>query len=371
MGRRGDGSGAGKPLRTRRGCDQARIQRSRCLRPQGFRAADANSGTAGHRGRAPAPGAKGLADQHGAGRRNGLGSRSASVRAPRRIRRRGDPSLPRAGVDHPIARIRAASLARGIGEALHQGNLQRVVQGHCQDGHLDLPVVLRCADLRGGRVELGVRPEIFHRNGQQYRGHRSVRSGRGSLPPASARVRRQPGPAQCARRGRRVHVPHPRRGAHVDAGLDRQGPARGTLEQPRDLPRVREAGQRAGQAADDTAGAVRVQVRRGTRVARRGGARLRNRQALCDRSHESGVDLDRSAYDAGSSDEPHRRQVEYRRRRRGREALPPDQERRDPEIAARRGGCRRRAQGRRFTALEDQAGRLGPLRRHRGISGQR
>ncbi len=100
MGRRGHGGGAGEPVRACRGCDQARLQHSHRLRPQGFGAADADSGAAGHRCGAPAPGAQGSANEHGAGRRNGLGSRSASVRLARRIRRRGDPSLPRAGIGH-------------------------------------------------------------------------------------------------------------------------------------------------------------------------------------------------------------------------------------------------------------------------------
>ena len=41
---------------------------------------------------------------------------------------------------------------------------------------------------------------------------------------------------QRARRGRRVLLPHPRRRAHVDAGLDREAAARGAREQRFDLP---------------------------------------------------------------------------------------------------------------------------------------
>ena len=49
-------------------------------------------------------------------------------------------------------------------------------------------------------------------------------------------------------------------------------------------------------------------------AAGRGRAGSRDRQALCDRRDEPGVDLDRGAHDAGDRDEPHRRQIEYRRR---------------------------------------------------------
>jgi hypothetical protein len=64
------------------------------------------------------------------------------------------------------------------------------------------------------------------------------------------------------------------------------------------------------------------------------------------------LDQPRGAHDAGDGDEPDRRQVEHRRRRRGARPLPA-------------------AAGRRTRALGDQAGRLGPLRRDHRISGQR
>ena len=71
-------------------------------------------------------------------------------------------------------------------------------------------------------------------------------------------------------------------------------------------------------------------------------------------------------------DEPHRRQVEHRRRRRGRAALPADAGKGETlKLADRRRRRRRPGQGRRFAALEDQAGRVGALRRHRRVPGQR
>ena len=91
------------------------------------------------------------------------------------------------------------------------------------------------------------------------------------------------------------------------------------------------------------------------------------------RRDEPRVDLDRGAHDARDRDEPDRRQVEHRRRRRGRSAL----SHRAAHRQERRGGGRHaglgarprtrriryRAAAGRQPALEDQAGRLGPFRR--------
>ena len=84
---------------------------------------------------------------------------------------------------------------------------------------------------------------------------------------------------------------------------------------------------------------------------RGGRAGGRDRQALLHRRDELRLDLARGARDAGDRHEPHRRQVEHRRGRRGGGALPPAAERR-------------------FQALGHQAGGLGPLRRDDGIPRQ-
>ena len=76
-----------------------------------------------------------------------------------------------------------------------------------------------------------------------------------------------------------------------------------------------------------------------------------HRAALLHRRHVVRLDLARSAHHARHRHEPHRRQVEHRRRRRGSRPL---------QAAAER----------RFDALGDQAGGLGPLRRHRRVSRQ-
>ena len=87
------------------------------------------------------------------------------------------------------------------------------------------------------------------------------------------------------------------------------------------------------------------------RAARGSRARGRDREALLDGRDVLRLDLARGAHDARHRHEPDRRQVEHRRGRRGSRPL---------HAAAQR----------RQHALGDQAGRLGPLRRHRGVPRQ-
>jgi glutamate synthase (NADPH/NADH) large chain len=58
-------------------------------------------------------------------------------------------------------------------QALHQGDRQGPAEGDVQDGHLDLPVLLRRADLRRGRpVEVGLRRKYFTGTPTHDRGRR-------------------------------------------------------------------------------------------------------------------------------------------------------------------------------------------------------
>ncbi len=68
---------------------------------------------------------------------------------------------------------------------------------------------------------------------------------------------------------------------------------------------------------------------------RRGGARQRDRQALRHRRDVAGIDLHRSAHHARHRHEPHRRQVQHRRGRRGPAPLCADPGRRDAGLAHR------------------------------------
>ena len=106
--------------------------------------------------------------------RDRRGARGASIRDARRLRRRGDQSLSRLrDARGHAARDRRGADGGGGGQALHQGGRQGPAQGDVQDGHLDLSVLLRRADLRRRRPAVGVRRQIFHRHQQPGRGHRA------------------------------------------------------------------------------------------------------------------------------------------------------------------------------------------------------
>ena len=113
--------------------------------------------------------------------------------------------------------------------------------------------------------------------------------------------------------------------------------------------------QRAVRAAPHHPRPVPAQIGGGGRAqagaARGGRAGEEHRAPLRHRRHVVRLDLARGAYHARHRHEPHRRQVEHRRGRRGGRPL---------QAAAER----------RFDALGDQAGRLRPLRRDDGIPRQ-
>ncbi len=103
-----------------------------------------------------------------------------------------------------------------------------------------------------------------------------------------------------------------------------------------DLQGVRADHQRSEQAPHDLPRPVRVPLRPvRARSDRRGGAGQRDRQALLHRRHVAGVDLHRGAHHARHRDEPHRRQVQHRRGRRGPPPLRARQGRRDAGLAHR------------------------------------
>ena len=220
VGRQRHGSGAREPRRARRGCDPPGLQHPHPVRPQRGAGRVADSRAARDRGRARASGAR-----RGCARPTGLVVETGTAREVHHFALLAGygaeaihPYLALETLARDLARIDSGDRRQGIAEALHQGDLQGPVQGDVEDGHLDVPVLLRRADLRGGRAAEGVRRQVFHRHGEQRRGHRPVRGGRGIGAHACAGVRRRSAAARHARRRRRVPVPHPRRSAHVDAG---------------------------------------------------------------------------------------------------------------------------------------------------------
>ncbi len=321
----GQGRHRGAPgLAVRRGgrCGPIGLQHPDRVGPRRGRKAGGHSGAAGNVGHPPSPGGEGPAHQHRSGGGNGLGPRSAPFRPAGRLRRRSRAPVPgdgNAGRDG----IGPGRVGREGGVQLHQGDRQGPAEGDVQDGHLDLYVVHRRTDLRGDRPVARTGGQVLPRHGVERGRHRHLRGGRGSPAPAPRRVRRCAGAGQHAGSRRRIRLPHPRRRAHVDAGFDRQAAARHARQFVPDVQGIRQPDQRPEQAPHDAARPVRVQGGAGARHrTRRSGACQGDRQALRHRRDVARLDLDRGAHHAGRGDEPHRRQVEHRRRRRGRAPLP-------------------------------------------------
>ena len=116
-------------------------------------------------------------------------------------------------------------------------------------------------------LKLVVREEVFHRHahagGRRRPAPDRARDGRAPSPG----LRQRAGAGARARRGRRVRLPHPRRGAHVAAERGRRPAARGARQPARQVPLVRPADQRSVRAADDAARPVPAEERRGDAAA--------------------------------------------------------------------------------------------------------
>ena len=207
---------------------------------------------------------------------------------------------------------------------LRQGDRQGAVEDHVQDGRVDLHVVLRRAVVRGDRPREG----RWSRSTSAARRARSAASACSRSPrkrsactaPRSATTRCSPtmldaGGEYAWRVRGEEHMWTP------DAIAKLQHSVR--ADSVRDLQGVRADHQRPVAPPHDAARAVRVQDRpRQGDPARRGRAGDRDRQALRHRRDVARLDLDRGARDARGGDEPHRRQEQHRRGRRGPGALP-------------------------------------------------
>ena len=136
-----------------RGSSRARrCQHPDPVRPRPGAGPHPHAGAAGDGGGASSPVRQGLRMQTGLVVETGEAREVHHFCCAGGLRRRGDQSLCRlrdAGRDpYPEG---AAALPEGSAEELHQGGRQGHPQGHVQDGHFDLPVLLRRADLRRGR----------------------------------------------------------------------------------------------------------------------------------------------------------------------------------------------------------------------------
>ena len=286
----------------------------------------ADPGAARHRRRAPAPGAaRACAPAPGLVVETGIGARSAPLRAARGLRRRGDPSVPRARNARRAARescpeVDAEGIARSASSRRSARACYKVMS---KMGISTYQSYCGAQIFEAVGLQQGVRRQVLHRHREQRRGHRPVRSRRGG---AARCTSSRSATIRCSRDA-------------LDAGGEYEYRVRGEehmwtpdsiakLQHATransyvDVQGIRGADQRPGPAADDAARAVRVPDRRrhagADRRSRAGGG---DRQALRHRRDEPRLDLDRGAHDARGRDEPHRRQVEHRRRRRGSAAL--------------------------------------------------
>ena len=289
-------------------------------------------------------------------RRDRRSARDPSVRGSGRLWRGGDQPLSR--LRNHRGESRRSRKAHREGRSLPplcEGHRQGPHEGDVQDGHLDLSVLLRRADLRRGWPQIGLRGQVVHGHAHRHR-RRGPRRDRGRdrrAPPA--RLRRRAGLEERARRGRRVCLPHARRGACLEPGHHRRPSARRARQFGGKIPLVRESAQRSVREADDDPRPVPLEGRQRDRPrahsARRGRAGQGDREALRDRCDVLRLDQPRGAHDARHRHEPDRRQIQYRRRRRG-------------------AGPLQAAAEWRQRALGHQAGGLGAVRRDHRIPRQ-
>jgi glutamate synthase (NADPH/NADH) large chain len=134
-------------------------------------------------------------------------------------------------------------------QALHQGRRQGPAQGHVQDGHLDLHVLHRRADLRSVGLQKKLVDKYFTGTSTQVEG-----IGVFEVMEEAIRLHKQafgddPVLATMLDAGGEYAYPHPRRRAHVDAGRDRQAAALDALRQVRHLQGIRQAHQRPDASA--------------------------------------------------------------------------------------------------------------------------
>ena len=237
-----------------------------------------------------------------------------------------------------------------------QGDRQGPAQDDLQDGDLDDPVLLRRADLRGGRPRAGADRPPLHRHRVADRRHRRSRCSprrRSTATPAPTRAsRRRPAAGR-----RRLRVAPRRRAAHVEPRDDRAAPARRAVAERRragEVRRVRADGQRRGRARGDAARAAASSAPT---------APSRSRSTRSSRPRRS------------SSASPPARCRSARSRREAHETLAIAMNRLGGRSNTGEGGEDPRAlrarRQRRPAPLGDQAGRLGALRRDDPLPRQR
>ena len=332
--RRGGGGGhaAGprRAVRRGRGGDRRRRHHPDPVRPRLRRAHGPDTGAAGGVRAAPPPDPRRQEDARRPRRRVGGAARGPPLLPAARVRRQRHQPVhglreprrpdPRGDADRPRIRRGERQLQQGGGEGNREGDVQ--------DGHLDLQVVPRRADLRSGRHQAGGDRPLLHldrlpRRGDRPRRHRrrGLHAPRRRLP--AVRVER-PRP----RRRRRVPVAQGRGVPPVQPADRAQAAEGGARERLRGLQGVLGADRRPREEHGHPAQPAGVQVRRGTPAARRGGARGGDHPALQERGDVVRLDQQGGARGPRRGHEPHRRQEQHRRRGGGPGPLRPRPQRR-------------------------------------------
>ena len=239
-------------------------------------------------------------------------------------------------------------------QELHQGGRQGHRQGDVEDGHLDPAELPRRADLRGDRPQPGRHRQVLHLDAVAHRRHRPRRDRRGGrcratstrFPdrPVNGRTLDVGGQYQWRRDGE-YHLFNPET-IHKLQHACRTQRLQGLQGVQRRSSTTRRSGCARCAACWSSSSAGQPIPHRGGRAGRG------DREALQDRRDVLRLDQQGGARDAGHRDEPHRRQEQHRRGRRGSGALHAGRQRR-------------------LAAQRDQAGRVGPLRRHQRVPGQR
>ena len=220
---------------------------------------------------------------------------------------------------------------------LRQGDRQGPVEDHVQDGRVDVHVVLRRAAVRGHRPEQRHGRQVLHRHRQPRRGHRRVRDRRGSDPPAQAR------PSATTRCSPRCSTPAANTpgacAAKSTCGRPTRSPSCSTARAPTTANTYKEYAQIINDQSRrhmtlrglfefrvDPAKAIPLdEVEPAKEIVKRFATGAMSLGSISTEAHATLADRD----------EPHRRQEQHRRRRRGPGALPqgaqghPDQAGRD------------------------------------------
>jgi glutamate synthase (NADPH/NADH) large chain len=304
----------------RAGGEARRLQHHHPVRPHVGPGPHSDAGAAGYGGRASSPDPQGSAH---VGRPRGRTGEPREVHHFACLAGYGAEAInPYLAFETLAAMRRRHSPRRSTTrnrQALHQGHRQGPDEGDVEDGHLDLSVLLRRADFRRDR------PEGFRR--------RISPAPRPSIEGVGLdEVARETGAPSCAklsatRRSLRAldvggeYAFRMRGEAHA---LDRRRRCRCCSTpcaaiQSGEVPRLARIAERAGRKLLTIRGLFRIKSAEedGRKpVAVRKSNRQGHRQALRHRRDELRLDLARGAHHARHRDEPHRRQVEHRRRRR-------------------------------------------------------